>query len=67
MLDFDSIARDFGVKIKTENTIIDKWPTRPRLRDRDGNTNGDDVEQFWKCLGSDFTTLERYVEWTRSR
>lgn len=54
MLGFNSIACNFGMKIKTENTIVDKWLTRPKIRAWDEKQDGA-AEEF--C--TKFTTVER--------
>lgn len=62
MLDFTDICDTFGVKVKPENTIVEKWPTRLRLRPGDKGAE----EEFWLLFGSDFNNVERYVEWRRA-
>ena len=62
MCNFESVSIDYGISPQPEHTIVDKWPTRLKLRPGDEG----DLEEFWLLLGSDFSGLERYVEWRRA-
>jgi len=59
---FNTIAAASGVHMKKLNTIIGKWPTalKRRLGEKDAQ------EEFERLLASNFTGLERYVEWQRT-
>ncbi|KAF4594736.1 hypothetical protein GQ602_000349 [Ophiocordyceps camponoti-floridani] len=58
---FDSVAAENGVEMKTDNTIVDKWPTRFKIQP------GEEAkfEEFRLCLAAGFNHLERCVEWKR--
>ncbi|KAK4207107.1 hypothetical protein QBC37DRAFT_456544 [Rhypophila decipiens] len=60
--DFDGLSTKLGVSEKECNTIVEKWPTRLKLR------HGQDgaQEEFMVLLGSNFSGTERYVEWKRT-
>jgi hypothetical protein len=58
---FKQISADLKVEMKKVNTIIDKWPTRLKLRPGEKG----DKEAFLALLGSTFIGTERYVEWRR--
>lgn len=54
-------SRDAGMVVKEANTLVEAWPLRPRRRPgRDG------AREFRMLLTSDFSGLERYVEWKRA-
>jgi hypothetical protein len=60
-VDFEQISKEFGMRMKEHNTIIEKWPTRLKLRIGQEGAK----EEFRLNLGSNFTNIERYVEWTK--
>lgn len=49
------ISKVEGLKIKTKNTLVEKWPLRLR--------NGAKQEEFDRLLASGHLGSERYVEW----
>jgi len=59
--DFDRISADLGVAEKESNTIVEKWPMRLKLQPG----QEDAQEEFNVMLGSNFSGMERYVEWKR--
>jgi hypothetical protein len=60
-LDFEQIAADYSVEMKKINTIVEKWPTQPKLQLGEKGAE----EEFRLNLGSGLTNIERYVEWRR--
>ncbi|KFX99826.1 hypothetical protein V490_01644 [Pseudogymnoascus sp. VKM F-3557] len=58
---FRQISAELKVEVKKVNTIIDKWPTRLKLRPGEKG----DKEEFLALLGSTFIGTERFVEWRR--
>ena len=58
----NSLAILAGVKMKDYHTIIEKWPTRPKL---EPGSPGSDAElaEIWGGFPS---YMERYVEWKRT-
>lgn len=61
MVKFDRIAEELDVAMKEDNTIVDPWPTRLKLRQGQPGAQ----EEFATLLSSSFSGLERYVEWKR--
>jgi hypothetical protein len=59
---FDTIARALGVILKKTNTIVEPWPTALKLQP----TQIGAQEEFELLLASNFSGLERYVEWKRA-
>jgi len=60
--EFKEAAREFQMMMKSQNTIIQKWPYR--LKKKLGETGAQD--EFDKLLASSWTGAERYVEWRLS-
>lgn len=58
---FKQISADLSVRMKGKNTIVEEWPTQPKLK---AGQEGAE-EEFRLFLGSGFTNVERYVEWSR--
>lgn len=56
---FASLAGRLGMDLETKNSIVEPWPTRLKLK-QDGTWS---QHEFNAILGSDFSCLERYVEW----
>lgn len=50
-----------GAVMKSEHTIIDKWPYRFKLRPGQAGAQ----EEFDRCLRSGLSSKEQYVEWRR--
>ncbi|KAM3550499.1 hypothetical protein ARSEF4850_008310 [Beauveria asiatica] len=62
LLNFAGISKTTGAVMKDGNTVIEKWPTRPKLGVHEIGAK----EEFRRLLGSSFTCIERYVEWRRA-
>ena len=61
LYEFESLASRLGVDLKTENSIVEPWPTRLKFeQDKSWSQHEFDI-----ILGSDLSCLERYVEWRR--
>jgi hypothetical protein len=58
---FDSISSALQVQMKKQNTITEKWPNQMKLEI--GQEGAE--EEFRTILGSNCTSVERYVEWKR--
>lgn len=58
---FEQIATYLGVEMKATHTITEKWPTQLKLKLGEKGVE----EEFRLTLGSNFTGVERYVEWRR--
>ncbi|KAF7188355.1 Zinc finger MYND domain-containing protein 10 [Pseudocercospora fuligena] len=58
---FKNVEQSCGVRMKPQNTIIEKWPMRLKLEFGQPGAQ----EEFDLLLGSSHTGSERYVEWTR--
>ncbi|OIW22646.1 hypothetical protein CONLIGDRAFT_687299 [Coniochaeta ligniaria NRRL 30616] len=59
--DFDRISSDLRVAEKESNTIVEKWPMR--LIHQPGQEGAQ--EEFKVMLRSNFTGMERYLEWKK--
>ncbi|KAF2714991.1 hypothetical protein K504DRAFT_395900 [Pleomassaria siparia CBS 279.74] len=57
--EFDTISTALGVTMKKTNTVIEPWPTALKLRPAQKGAQ----EEFDLLLASNFSGLERYVEW----
>ncbi|KAG0156690.1 hypothetical protein PDIDSM_3871 [Penicillium digitatum] len=60
---FDRISVDLQVAMKDRNTVVEAWPTKPILKP--GQQGSQD--EFDILLGSNYTCVERLVEWRRTR
>lgn len=60
---FTTFAADFQVVFKSCNTIVEEWPTQLKLQSNQKGAG----EEFRTLLGSDFSALEHYVEWRRTK
>lgn len=58
---FKQISADLNVEMKKVHTIVEKWPTRLKLKIGEKG----DKEEFLMLLGSNFIGTERHVEWRR--
>ncbi|KAI0172646.1 hypothetical protein GGR52DRAFT_545542 [Hypoxylon sp. FL1284] len=58
---FRRVEEELRVAMKEHNTIVDPWPTRPKLRPGEPGAK----EEFGNILATSFTGVERYVEWKR--
>ena len=63
MFRFGQISADFQVAMKDFNTVVEPWPTKPILEP--GQKGSQD--EFNTLLGSNYTCVERFVEWRRIR
>lgn len=63
MFRFDRISADFQVEMKNINTVVEPWPTKPILNPGDKGSQ----EEFNILLGSNYTCVEWFVEWRRTR
>jgi hypothetical protein len=61
-LDFDKIERNSGMKMKSANTIIEKWPMRLKLRHGQRGAQ----EEFDAVMACSHNALNCYVEWKRT-
>ena len=61
MQQFQQAAKGAGMVVKEENTIIEPWPTRLKLQPKQAGAQ----EEFNLMLASNFTGVERYVEWKK--
>ncbi|CZR50286.1 uncharacterized protein PAC_00158 [Phialocephala subalpina] len=59
---FEQLSVDLGVEMKATHTVIEKWPTQLKLKPGEQGAE----EEFRLMLGSNFSGVERYVEWRRS-
>ncbi|OBT89075.1 hypothetical protein VE02_01946 [Pseudogymnoascus sp. 03VT05] len=59
---FEQISVNLKVEMKEVHTIVEKWPTRLKLRLGEKG----DKEEFIMLLGSSFIGTERHVEWRRA-
>lgn len=59
---FEQTALMNGLKIKTQNTVIEKWPLKLKLRM--GEPGFD--EEFNNLFASDSWGWEAYLEWARA-
>ncbi|KAK4113195.1 hypothetical protein N656DRAFT_824922 [Canariomyces notabilis] len=59
---FGAIAAESGAVEKGNNTIVEKWPLR--LKRQLGQEGAQ--EEFRVMLASSYTSMERYMEWTRA-
>ncbi|KAJ5210551.1 hypothetical protein N7491_010358 [Penicillium cf. griseofulvum] len=60
---FDQIFADLQVAMKDLNTVVEAWPTKPILeRGQKGSQ-----DEFNILLGSNYTCVERFVEWRRTK
>lgn len=57
--EFDKTARQTGMKIKEPNTVVEQWPTSPKLRF--GQEGAE--EEFVIALAATYNSWVRYVEW----
>ena len=62
LLNFAGMSRTTSAVMKDGNTIIEKWPTRPKLGAHEIGAQ----EEFRRPLGSNLTCIERYGEWWRA-
>ncbi|KAJ5742608.1 uncharacterized protein N7511_011340 [Penicillium nucicola] len=61
MFRFDRISADLQVAMKDLHTVVETWPTKPILeRGQQGSQ-----DEFNILLGSNYTCVERFVEWRR--
>ncbi|KAJ5501693.1 hypothetical protein N7453_006510 [Penicillium expansum] len=60
---FDRISADLQIAMKDLNTVVKAWPTKPILKP--GQQGSQD--EFNILLGSNFTCVERLVEWRRTK
>lgn len=58
----NTLARFAEMRIKHRHTIVEKWPTRLKLRP--GQVGAE--EEVAILLATDSSYTERYVEWARS-
>lgn len=59
---FKQISADLNVEMKKVHTVVEKWPTRLKLKIGEKG----DKEEFLMLLGSNFIGTERHVEWRRA-
>ncbi|KAJ0423532.1 hypothetical protein BJY00DRAFT_321672 [Aspergillus carlsbadensis] len=60
---FNQISADLQVAMKDVNTVVEAWPTKPILEPGQKGSQ----EEFDILLGSNYTCVERFVEWRRTR
>jgi hypothetical protein len=60
---FDQICADLEIEMKDNNTVVEPWPTKPTLNPGEKGSQ----EEFNILLGSNYTCVERFVEWRRTR
>lgn len=61
--EFSMLAHIAGMKTKDRHTIIEKWPTRLKLKP--GQPGADN--ELAIALASHHAHTERYVEWVRTK
>jgi hypothetical protein len=59
---FKKLEQKACVTMKKKPTVIESWPTALKLRPGQNGAQ----EEFDLLLASNFTGLERYVEWKRT-
>jgi len=59
--DFEGMQPRFGLTVKAEHSVIEKWPTRLKLSLPQPGAQ----EEFDVLLASGHGGNERYVEWSR--
>lgn len=57
--EFEQNARESGMEMKSENTVVDKWPARPK--------NDDALSDHCLYLSTPHPLIERCVEWRKRR
>lgn len=57
--EFEQNARESGMEMKSENTVVGKWPARPKIDDI--------VNEYWLYLSSPHPLIECCVEWRKRR
>lgn len=60
-LEFDEFPKYMKVGIKAEHTIIEKWPSRLKLKPGQAGVQ----EEFDRMMGAGVTGKEFYLEWKR--
>ena len=60
--DFEEIERQSGIKMKSRNTVIEKWPMRLKLRRGQRGAQ----EEFDAAMACPHDALTCYVEWKRA-
>lgn len=60
-LRFDEASK--FMRNKGQNTIVEAWPTRSSLSSLSSFATPTSIDAFRLILASEWTTLERYVEW----
>ncbi|PYI11901.1 hypothetical protein BO78DRAFT_440822 [Aspergillus sclerotiicarbonarius CBS 121057] len=58
---FREVGGVLSAAIKERHTIVDKWPFKLKLRPGQPGAQ----EEFDRCIGTNHTGKERYVEWER--
>lgn len=60
---FDRISAEMNIAMKNYNTVVEAWPTKPMLQLEQKEAQ----LEFNALLGSNYTCLERFVEWKRTK
>jgi hypothetical protein len=58
-----SIMQVAGVRVKSRNSIVDKWPSRLKLRPKQPGAQ----EEFDAAVASKLNGTEVYLEWQRAK
>jgi hypothetical protein len=61
LYEFGPLTARLGLEVKRENSVVERWPTRLKHKQEEAWSQ----HEFNILLGSDFSGLERYVEWRR--
>jgi len=62
VFNFSRVASENTLKIKAENTIVEKWPLALKLKQGDVGFD----EEFTTLFASGHPSTETYVEWARA-
>jgi hypothetical protein len=61
LYEFGPLTARLGSEVKRGNSVVERWPTRLKHKQEEAWSQ----HEFKILLGSDFSGLERYVEWRR--
>jgi hypothetical protein len=61
--EFDKVSVSLGVAQKKTHTVVQPWPTALKIQPMQEGAR----EEFKLLLASNYSGLERYVEWKRAK